>query len=256
MANSDIAVGPHAVEAVVKYHPQSVIRILYNEKRHDRRMEQLLALARNQGVDVVGCPAQRLTELCGHEQHQSIIAEHEATVAKDEHSLLSDLKARMVKDDAATEQPLLVLVLDGVQDPHNLGACLRTADAAGADAVVVPRKNAVGITPVVTKVAAGATASVPFYQVTNLSRTLSQLQTLGIWIYGAAGEATDTLYQKDFTTPVALVLGAEGTGLRSGTRKVCDELYSIPMAGQVSSLNVSVATGVSLFEVCRQRQNR
>ena len=245
MTGSDIAVGPHAVEAVVKYHPRSVVRVLYNENRHDRRMEQLLLLARNQGVEVAACSAQQLTSLCGHEQHQSVIAEHRAAVSRDEHSLLTDLQSR--------KSPLLVLVLDGVQDPHNLGACLRTADAAGVDAVIAPRKNAVGITPVVTKVAAGATASVPFYQVTNLSRTLGQLQSLGIWVFGAAGEASASLFQKDLSVSVALVLGAEGAGLRSGTRKACDELYSIPMAGQVSSLNVSVAAGISLFEVCRQR---
>ena len=245
MASSDIAVGPHAVEAVVRYHPRSVVRVLYNQKRHDRRMEQLLRLARNQGVEAVGCSADELTERCGHEQHQSIIAEHNASVERDEHSLITDLKSK--------EGPLLILVLDGIQDPHNLGACLRTADASGADAVVAPKKNAVGITPVVTKVAAGATASVPFYQVTNLSRTLGQLRSMDIWVYGAAGEATDALYQKDLSGSVALVLGAEGGGLRDGTRKACDELYSIPMAGQVSSLNVSVAAGVSLFEACRQR---
>ena len=144
-------------------------------------------------------------------------------------------------------------MLDGVQDPHNLGACFRSADAAGVHAIIAPKDKSVGITPVVSKVASGATETVPFVQVTNLARTLEQLKESGIWIYGAAGEAEQTLYQTDLTGPAAIVLGAEGEGLRRLTRERCDFLVKIPMQGAVSSLNVSVATGVFLFEAIRQR---
>jgi 23S rRNA (guanosine2251-2'-O)-methyltransferase len=145
------------------------------------------------------------------------------------------------------------LILDGIQDPHNLGACFRTADAAGVHAIIAPRDRSVGITSTVTKVACGATESVPFIQVTNLARAIEHIKELGIWVYGAAGEAKDTIYQTDFKGPTAIAMGAEGEGLRRLTRELCDGLVKIPMFGSVSSLNVSVATGVCLFEVARQR---
>ncbi|HGX92090.1 MAG TPA: 23S rRNA (guanosine(2251)-2'-O)-methyltransferase RlmB, partial [Candidatus Tenderia sp.] len=147
-----------------------------------------------------------------------------------------------------------LLILDGVQDPHNLGACLRSADAAGVDAVIVPKDKAAGLTPVVRKVACGAAESVPFYQVTNLARTLRELQELGVWLVGAAGEADTTVYQADLKGSLAIVMGAEEKGLRRLTREHCDSLIKIPMAGTVESLNVSVATGICLFEAVRQRQ--
>jgi 23S rRNA (guanosine2251-2'-O)-methyltransferase len=150
-------------------------------------------------------------------------------------------------------EPALLLVLDGVQDPHNLGACLRTADAAGVHALIMPRDRASGITPVVHKVACGAVESVPIFAVTNLARTLRVLRDAGLWIYGASGEAGEGLYDSELTGPVALVLGGEGKGLRRLTREHCDHLLAIPMAGQVESLNVSVAAGVLLFEARRQR---
>lgn len=150
-------------------------------------------------------------------------------------------------------RPCLILVLDGVQDPHNLGACLRSADAAGVDAVIAPIDRSAGLTPVVRKVAAGAADSVPFYQVTNLVRTLEQLKQAGVWVFGATDAADESLYRQDFKGSVAVVMGAEGSGLRRLTTAACDGLFSIPMAGSVSSLNVSVATGVTLFEVVRQR---
>ncbi len=152
------------------------------------------------------------------------------------------------------DKPPFLLVLDGVQDPHNLGACFRSADAAGVHAIIAPKDKSVGITPVVSKVACGAAETVPFVQVTNLARTLEDLKEMGIWIYGAAGEAEKTVYQTDLAGAVAIVLGAEGDGLRRLTRDTCDGLVKIPMLGSVSSLNVSVATGILLFEVVRQRQ--
>ena len=153
----------------------------------------------------------------------------------------------------ALTEPAFLLVLDGVQDPHNLGACLRTADAAGVHAVIMPQDRAVGITPVVHKVACGAVESVPIFTVTNLARTLRQLRDAGIWIYGASDAADEELYGCDLQGPIALVLGSEGKGLRRLTREHCDHLLAIPMAGQVESLNVSVAAGVLLFEARRQR---
>ncbi len=148
---------------------------------------------------------------------------------------------------------LLVLLLDEVQDPHNLGACLRSADAAAVDAVVVPADNSVGLTPVVRKVASGAADSVPLFQVSNLKRAIAELQNAGLWVFGAAGEAEQSLYDLDLKGPVAIVMGAEGRGLRRLTRESCDGLFHIPMQGEVSSLNVSVAAGISLFEAVRQR---
>jgi 23S rRNA (guanosine2251-2'-O)-methyltransferase len=150
----------------------------------------------------------------------------------------------------------LLLILDGIQDPHNLGACLRTADAAGVTAVIAPKDKATSLTPAVRKVACGAAETIPFIQVTNLARFLRHIQQAGVWCYGLAGEATKTLYEIDWSGHSALVLGAEGKGLRQLTRECCDELISIPMLGTVSSLNVSVATGISLFEVVRQRSKK
>ncbi|OYV53216.1 MAG: 23S rRNA (guanosine(2251)-2'-O)-methyltransferase RlmB [Legionella sp. 21-45-4] len=154
---------------------------------------------------------------------------------------------------AAAKTPAFILILDGITDPHNLGACLRSADAAGVHCVITPKDNSARITPVVSKVASGAAESVPLIQVTNLARTLDRLKQLGIWIYGAAGEAPQSLYTMNLTAPTALVLGSEGNGLRRLTRDHCDELFSLPMQGQVSSLNVSVASGIAVYETLRQR---
>jgi 23S rRNA (guanosine2251-2'-O)-methyltransferase len=189
---------------------------------------------------------EELDHLTQHGNHQGVLAYTKQLKTFGE----ADLKHLLVN---LTEPPFL-LVLDGVQDPHNLGACFRSADAAGVHAIIAPKDKAVGITPVVSKVASGAAETVPFIQVTNLARTLEQLKELGVWIYGAAGEAEKTLYQTDLRGPIAIVLGAEGEGLRRLTRERCDLLVKIPMQGSVSSLNVSVATGVFLFEAVRQRK--
>jgi 23S rRNA (guanosine2251-2'-O)-methyltransferase len=184
----------------------------------------------------------------GHANHQGVLAQCRAAAERTEGELPGLL--------ASLSGPALLLVLDGIQDPHNLGACLRSADAAGAQAVILPKDNAAPITPVVRKVASGAAEVLPVFQVTNLARTLDELKDAGVWLIGAAGEAEQTLYDVDLRGPVALVLGAEGTGLRRLTREKCDHLARIPMAGTVESLNVSVATGIFLFEAVRQRGSR
>lgn len=237
----------HAVESVLRKTPGSIQRLVIADSRHDRRIEKLLDLANNQGVVVERLAKDQLRQLCGHTRHQGAVAQVRGSIVRDGTQLLTDLAA-------LAGEPPLVLLLDGVTDPHNLGACLRSAEAAGVHAVVVPRDKAVGMTPVVRRVSAGAADSVRFYQVTNLARTIEALQSAGIWVYGAAGEATEVLYDINLKGASCIVMGAEGSGLRTRTRQACDALFRIPIAGQVESLNVSVATGICLFEARRQRR--
>ncbi len=237
--------GIHAVMAVLRREPRRIRRLLIARGRRDRRLDELLALAHESGIAVVQAERKALDELTGGARHQGVVAEASPAQAGDESSLTALL-------DTLVEEPLL-LVLDGVTDPHNLGACLRTADAAGVHAVIVPKDRSAGLTPVVSKVACGAAETVPFIQVTNLARTLKRLQQRGIWLAGLAGEAEQTLYQANLHGPLAVVMGAEGQGLRRLTRETCDFLLRIPMHGLIESLNVSVATGVVLFEALRQR---
>ncbi len=245
----ELIYGIHAVDALLRRQPAAIGRLLVQQGREDKRMAALLALARNQGVAVQVLPRRELDEQVSG-RHQGVVAEVSGAVAAaDKHWDETDLLGYV--DDA--EAPLLILVLDGVTDPHNLGACLRSADAAGVDAVVVPKDKSADLSPVVRKVACGAAESVPFVRVTNLARTLDALKQKGVWLYGAAGEAETSLYQVDLSGSVALVMGAEGSGLRRLTREACDFLVKLPMAGMVSSLNVSVATGICLFEARRQR---
>jgi 23S rRNA (guanosine2251-2'-O)-methyltransferase len=213
--------------------------------RQDQRVQKVLQLAGQNGIAVEQVTRKKLDSLAGEGNHQGIVARCRPGRAHDENFLYDLL-------DGLSEPPF-ILVLDGVTDPHNLGACLRSADAAGVHAVIAPKDNAAGLNPTARKVACGAAESVPFIPVTNLARTLAQLQERGLWLRGAAGEAKATVYQADLTGPLVLVMGAEGTGLRRLTRETCDQLINIPMAGSVSSLNVSVATGVCLFEAVRQR---
>ena len=236
--------GLHAVTAALRNDPENVTRLLVDRGRHDKRLKEVLDLARERRVPVQQVDARQLEQEAGGERHQGVVAHYQAPEALGEDAL-DDLLLR-------SPQPL-ILVLDGVTDPHNLGACLRTADAAGVAAVVVPRDKAVGLTPTVRKVACGAAESVPFIQVTNLARTLDHLKQQGLWVIGAAGEGAQTLYDMDFRGGCVLVMGAEGTGMRRLTRERCDHLVKIPMLGQVESLNVSVATGVCLYEALRQR---
>jgi 23S rRNA (guanosine2251-2'-O)-methyltransferase len=237
--------GLHAAHSVLKHHADTVSALYYDGKRQDHRLQQLLTLAQEHGIECTPCNKDDLNKKSDGEQHQGIIIEaHEATNKQSLEDLLDQLN----------EAPLL-LILDGVTDPHNLGACLRTADAAGVHAVIFPKDKSAGINSTVRKVACGAADVIPSFPVTNLARTLEQLKQRGIWIVGTAGEANTSIYDQDLRGPIALVMGAEGKGLRRLTREHCDYLVKLPMAGSVSSLNVSVATGICLFEMVRQRIN-
>ncbi|WP_018234008.1 23S rRNA (guanosine(2251)-2'-O)-methyltransferase RlmB [Thioalkalivibrio thiocyanodenitrificans] len=245
MAGSQQVFGLHAVLAALRRRPVPVQTLWVDAGRRDARIREILEAARNARVPVERVDGEALDRLCPGERHQGVVAVCEAPEPATEADL-PDLVAR-------AGSPLL-LVLDGVTDPHNLGACLRTADAAGVTAVIVPRDRAAGLTPVARKVASGAAESVPFVQVTNLARTLDQLKEAGVWVVGTSDDAPQDLYQADLKGPLALVLGAEGQGMRRLTRERCDLLVHIPMQGTVESLNVSVATGVCLFEAMRQRR--
>ncbi|WP_298932275.1 23S rRNA (guanosine(2251)-2'-O)-methyltransferase RlmB [uncultured Ramlibacter sp.] len=243
MSAPKVLFGFHAVGVRLKTAPQSVIEVYYEPTRRDARMRQFLDRAREANVRLIEADGLRLSKLAGSAGHQGVAARVQALEIA--HSL-DDLLDTV-------EGPPLLLVLDGVTDPHNLGACLRVADGAGAHAVIAPKDHAVGINATVAKVASGAAETVPYFMVTNLARTLGELKERSIWIIGASDDAPRTLYQTDLKVPVALVLGAEGTGMRQLTRKTCDDVASIPMRGAVESLNVSVASGICLYEALRQR---
>ncbi|MGB5260465.1 MAG: 23S rRNA (guanosine(2251)-2'-O)-methyltransferase RlmB [Gammaproteobacteria bacterium] len=245
MPDAQYIYGWHAVGMLLDRNPGAVASLRLATD-HDQRTAALLAVAESAGIPVEKVSRNELDRLYPHTVHQGVVAVlgAETQTLTDKHlpAFLETLPA-----------PALLLVLDGVQDPHNLGACLRTADAAGAQAVIMPRDRAVGLTPVVHKVACGAAQTVPVFTVTNLARTLRLLKQAGIWLYGASDRASQPVHTTDLTGPLALVLGSEGRGLRRLTAELCDFLVSIPMAGVVESLNVSVAAGVLLFEVRRQR---
>ncbi len=240
--------GFHAVTVRLKTAPDSVVEVHLDAQRRDARMRGFAERAVAAGAKVVDSDDTRLSKLAGNERHQGVVA------------LVKPLPARHSLDDilddaaAAGLGPPLVLALDGVTDPHNLGACLRVADGAGAHAVIAPKDHAVGLNATVAKVASGAAETVPYLMVTNLARALGELKERAVTVVGASDDATQTLYDVDLSGPVALVLGAEGKGLRQLTRNTCDVLVRIPMAGAVESLNVSVAAGVCLYEVLRQRR--
>ncbi|HCA77648.1 MAG: 23S rRNA (guanosine(2251)-2'-O)-methyltransferase RlmB [Gammaproteobacteria bacterium] len=244
MAQQEWLYGLHAMQAVIENEPERLIEIWVLKGRDDERLINIVNQARRFGVSVQFCNRKVLDDKVKGEQHQGIVARAKPAKTLDE----SDLDRLL----DSTPVPLL-LVLDGVTDPHNIGACLRTADAAGAHALIVPKDKSGGLTGTARKVACGAAEVVPFIQVTNLSRTLKQLQDKGVWVIGTAGEAEQLIYDCKLSGPMALVMGAEGKGMRRLTRETCDELVKLPMAGSVSSLNVSVATGVCLYEIVRQR---
>lgn len=239
----NIVFGFHAVTARLRHEAASVEEIYYDSGRSDRRMQDLLRLAKDGGVRLIQADEKRLLNLAGTHRHQGVVARAQAvSLARNLDELLD-----------AIEGPPLLLVLDGITDPHNLGACLRVADSAGAHAVIVPRDKSVGINATVAKVASGAADTVPYITVTNLARALRELKERDIWVVGTADMAEKSLYETDLTKGVALVMGSEGDGMRRLTRETCDELIGIPMFGQVESLNVSVASGVCLYEARRQR---
>jgi 23S rRNA (guanosine2251-2'-O)-methyltransferase len=228
------------------YSPQKISRAWIDSERHDKRLETLLETLTTLDVSIEKVERKKLDKLADGMNHQGIVLE----VALPEELSENDLKVAVEN----LAENALFLVLDNVQDPHNLGACLRTADATGVHGIIITKDNAVGITPTVCKVASGAAETVPVYVVTNLARTLRWLKTEGVWVVGTAGEAESTLFKSDFTVPMALVIGAEEKGMRRLTREQCDFLVKLPMLGTVESLNLSVATGVLLYEVLRQRQ--
>ena len=245
MSKSELIYGIHAVEATLENNPERIIAVYALKGRQDDRMLPIIQGLQRLGVSVQFMQRKALDDKSDGGQHQGIIARVKSAPVLNEGDLDDILKAN--------QGNVFLLILDGVTDPHNLGACLRSADAAGVHAVVVPKDKSASLTPTVRKVACGAAESIPLIQVTNLARTLRELQEAGVWLYGAAGEAEQSVYETKLTGPVALIMGAEGAGLRRLTREHCDGLINLPMAGTVSSLNVSVATGICLFEVVRQR---
>ncbi|SDO96232.1 23S rRNA (guanosine(2251)-2'-O)-methyltransferase RlmB [Ectopseudomonas guguanensis] len=244
MSQLEKVYGVHAVEALLRHHPKRVKQLWLAESRHAPRIQPMLELAAQHRVPVGQKERQELDEWA-EGVHQGVVAEVSPSQVWGE-NMLDELLER-------SEGVPLLLVLDGVTDPHNLGACLRTADAAGALAVIVPKDKSATLNATVRKVACGAAEVIPLVAVTNLARTLEKLQKKGLWVVGTAGEAEQELYQLDMTGPTVLVMGAEGKGMRRLTREHCDYLVKLPMGGSVSSLNVSVATGVCLFEAVRQR---
>ena len=242
--------GFHAVGVRIKTAPTSVLEVFYDVSRRDARMRQFTDRAREAGIRLIESDGLRLAKMCGSHGHQGVVAR---VIALAQVTSLDELLEQL--EEAGTAQPLL-LVLDSVTDPHNLGACLRVADGAGVQAVIAPKDHAAGVNATVSKVASGAAETMPYFMVTNLARTLGELKERNIWCIGTSDDADKTIYDVDLTGPVALVLGAEGEGIRQLTRKTCDELVSIPMQGAVESLNVSVASGVCLYEALRQRRKR
>ncbi len=241
-----VVVGFHAVLARLRADPSSVLEIFLDETRHDGRIRDLAAVAERAGVKVMKVSANRLDGFYGGGRHQGVVARIEAkSLSHSLDEILENVKG-----------PPLLLLLDGVTDPHNLGACLRVANAAGAHAVLAPKDRAAGISAAVSKVASGAAESTPYLMVTNLARTLGEIKERNIWVVGADERAGDELYAADLPEAIAWVLGAEGEGMRRLTRDSCDLLVRIPMRGQVASLNVSVAAGVCLFESVRRRALR
>lgn len=235
--------GFHAVTARLRHDASSVEEIYIDAARHDRRMQELIRAAEAVKVRIIHADDQRLSNIVGTRRHQGVVAKAgELSLARNLDELL----------DAIVGPPLL-LILDGITDPHNLGACLRVADGAGAHAVIAPKDRAVGLNATAAKVASGAAETVPYITVTNLARTMRDLKEREIWLIGTTEDAEKTIYEGDFSGPAALVMGSEGEGMRRLTRETCDVLVSVPMFGSVESLNVSVASGICLYEARRQR---
>ncbi len=246
VSTSQLVVGFHSVRAALKHGADSVLEIWVESKRRDRRIREVIGLAKETGVRIYQVDRDELDALVPDANHQGAIARTRAPASLGEEALKQLLQN-------LDHKPFL-LILDGVQDPHNLGACLRSAEAAGVDAVITPKNRSASLTPTACKVASGAAEKLPFFQVTNLSRTLKWLQNdQRIWLVGAAEEAETSLYNSDLKGSLGIVMGGEEKGMRRLTREACDQLASLPMAGCVESLNVSVAAGICLFEVVRQR---
>lgn len=248
MSNKYFIYGIHAVEVILKNHPERVLRVYAQQGIQNKSITAFVKLAKEADIAIESITRAQLDRMTEGGNHQGIAVMCALAAGLSEKELSGFLQQLTT--------PPFILILDGVQDPHNLGACFRSAEAAGVQLIIAPKDNAVGMTPVVSKVASGAAEIVPYMQVTNLVRVLEELKNLGIWIYGAAAETDNTIYQTDLTGPLAIVLGAEGKGLRRLTKDHCDGLMKIPMQGSVASLNVSVAAGICLFEALRQRKQK
>ncbi|SFP48345.1 23S rRNA Gm-2251 2'-O-methyltransferase [Nitrosomonas cryotolerans] len=243
MSNIHLIFGFHVVVSRLRQHPDSIREIFIDSARHDQRTRDLIKLAETQGIRLISCDNTRLTNMAGARHHQGVAATIDTTrIYVDIDDILDTLS-----------EPARLLVLDGIQDPHNLGACLRVADAFGIHAVIAPKDRAVGLTATVHKVSSGAADTVPYIAVTNLARTLRKLKQRDIWIVGTAADADNHLNSVTLSGSIAWVLGAEGEGMRRLTRETCDQLIRIPMLGSVESLNVSVSAGICLFETYRQQ---
>lgn len=248
VSRQELIFGLHSVQALLKSAPQRVKEIFILQGRNDQRLQKILAAAQSNDIHCTAISRPKLDKMADDENHQGVVAVCSPGEMHDEAFLFALLER--------LQEPAFLLILDGVTDPHNLGACMRTAEAAGVHAVIAPKDKSAGLTPVARKVACGAAEVLPYVPVTNLARTLKKLQDAGVWLFGAAGEAESSIYQTTFTGSIGILMGAEGDGLRRLTQETCDHLIHIPMAGEVSSLNVSVATGVCLFEVVRQRSSQ
>lgn len=253
MSRAQYVTGLRSVEELLASAPSDIRRIFAEYQTANPRVSAIIKAAQKGGIDVQPANRARLAQMSGDSRHQGVIAEVRRSTVLDEAGLRSMVEARLQTQDAA---PLLLLVLDGVQDPHNLGACMRTADAAGVDALVVPRHGAAGLSPTVSKVAAGAAEQLPFAAVGNLNRVLGWLADYGVRIVGTSDKADSSLFEADLGGAMALVMGREHNGLSAVISKRCDTLVGIPMKGVVASLNVSVATGICLYEIVRQRALR
>ena len=244
MAKDQYIYGYHAVQSAIQHHPETLVEIYVDAKRRDKRVTELLRAVQDSGVSINKSTKRGLDKLVEEGgRHQGVVARIKSNSSSPDFESFRK----------TIDQQSFLLVLDGVQDPHNLGACLRSAEAAGVQAVIMPRDKAASLTPVVRRAASGAAEVLPIFQVANLARSLRDLKDSGVWLIGTADESEESIYQTDLTGPIAIVMGSEGKGLRHLTREYCDKLVSIPMQGTVSSLNVSVATGVCLFEASRQR---
>jgi 23S rRNA (guanosine2251-2'-O)-methyltransferase len=241
----EIIYGIHAVEAALRNQPEYVLQVFVQQARNDNRIKKIIDIAKNSGVSLQSITNDRLKEKCPKARHQGVVAE-----------IRSNSSSVTSLDDILQKESLLLLVLDEVQDPHNIGACLRTADAVGVDAVIVSKNRSPALTPVIRNVASGAAETVPYIMVSNLARALEKIKHSNVWVMGTSGDARQTIYETSINHRLALVMGSEGKGMRRLTREACDELISIPMQGSVESLNISVATAVSLYEIRRQQQRR
>ena len=242
-SQQEVIYGLHPVESALRNNRENVLQLWVQQGRNDGRIRKLIDLANSAGISIEAISADKLSNKCQGERHQGVVARLRAGARK-----------QLELEDLLERDQLLVLILDEVQDPHNIGACLRTADAVGADAVIVSKNRSPGLTPVVVKVASGAADHTPYIQVSNLARALEKLRAADVWIIGTSGDTETGLYDCQLAKRMAVVMGSEGKGMRRLTREACDELVAIPMQGSVESLNVSVATGVALFEI-RRRMN-